>query len=137
MLDNKLQFSNSDMDFMRYCLSDSVNQSIICFGNLGLRDGIEYGVKVYSGKYGYSQLFYSSCDCSMWYVDKNFDLRYTGIHHDGTNAYLYRAIKDNLSGRQLENLFRIAMRKELSRAQLNRYTKPIGKEILERLGILS
>lgn len=122
------------IDELRSLTDKPVSRTIICFGDLGLWSGRQYAIKTFSGKYGYSQLFYSSCEYSTWFIDKNFDLRYVGSHHDGDNYYLYRAIKNNLSERQLENLFRIASRKKLTRSQLNCYTQPIGNEIMKMIG---
>lgn len=127
-------YLDETVDELRSSTKNSVNKTIICFADLGLWNGRQHAIKTFNGRYGYSQLFYSSCEHSTWYIDKNFDLRYVGSHHDGVNYYLYRAIKNNLSELQVNNLFNLAARKKLTRLQLNRYTDPVGKEILEMIG---
>ena len=43
-------------------------------------------------------------DYSTWYVDRLGDLRCDAVHHDGTNHYLYRAYKENVSEAQIDRL---------------------------------
>lgn len=75
------------------------------------------------------ECFYSDCDCNEWYVDKLGDLRCEAVHHDGTNYYLYRVFKDNVSEEQIENLKWKIYCGKATRADITRVTKRLGDDI--------
>lgn len=64
-----------------------------------------------------------------WMNKDNGDLRCNDYHHDGTNHYLYRVWKDNISEAQKDNLRLKLYKGEFSRADITRSTKRLGDEI--------
>ena len=72
---------------------------IVCFANLGLWDGRKQGAKV-MGSNLKSIINSNSCDEYEVYCDQ-YNVRGTGLHHDGTNTYLYRICKNNLAAKKL------------------------------------
>ncbi len=76
-------------------LNIQLSKSILVFADLGLWNGRKTGYKVIESG-NIKDCFNSTCDNNEWYVDDKGDLRCTAIHHDGTNHYLYRVVRDNV-----------------------------------------
>ena len=74
-------------------------------------------------------MLFRSCEYNEWYVDRRGDLRCTAVHHDGTNHYLYRTIKDGVTDAQIENLQEKLYMGTATRADITRVTKRLGDEI--------
>ena len=72
---------------------------------------------------------YSDYDYTTWYVDKSGDLRCDDTHHDGTNHYLYRVYKDNVSQAQKDRLKEKIYNGTATRADIVRVTRRLGDEI--------
>ena len=88
------------LDDERGNLDVPVNGVIVCFADLGLWDGHHNGAKTFGDNV--KNILYSSDDYLDWYCDR-FNVRGTGIHHDGTNTYLYRVAKDREQADDLVN----------------------------------
>ena len=69
---------------------------------------------------------YSDTDYTEWYVDKYGDLRADASHHDGTNHYLYRVFKENVTETQMENLKDKIYYGKATRADITRVTRRLG-----------
>ena len=109
-------------------LNIQLPRSIIIIGDLGLWNGRAHGYKmIESGNI--KDCLYSDCDMNEWYVDKFGDLRCTAIHHDGTNHYLYRAFKDNVTDSQIERLQEKIYNGTVTRQDITRVTKRLGDDI--------
>ena len=109
-------------------LNIQMPREIIVIGDLGLWNGRASGYKIIeSGKI--SDCLYSDCEYNEWYVDRRGDLRCTAVHHDGTNHYLYRTIKDGVTDAQIENLQEKLYMGTATRADITRVTKRLGDEI--------
>lgn len=125
----KMYEINSDyLDDERYNLDIQLPQEILVIGDLGLWNGRVMGYKeIKSGNI--KDCLYSEADMNEWYVDKNGDLRCTAIHHDGTNHYLYRTFKNNVSEMQKENLLDKIYNGTATRQDITRLTSRLGDEI--------
>ena len=126
-----LTASNGDkLQFDREELAHRYNDSILVIADLGLWDGRHPGYKEIDSC-NLMDCFETSRDTLdiEWFVDKNGDLRCNDYHHDGTNHYLYRVWKDNISEAQKDNLRLKLYRGEFSRADITRSTKRLGDEI--------
>ena len=83
----------------RLNLDIQLSQPILVVADLGLWNGRRTGYKeIPSGNI--RDCLYSDYDYTTWYVDRNGDFRCDDTHHDGTNHYLYRVYKDNVSQAQ-------------------------------------
>ena len=126
-----LQQSNWDrLQFDREELAHLYDDSILVIADLGLWDGRHTAYKeIESGNL--MDCFETSGDTLdiEWFVDKNGDLRCNDYHHDGTNHYLYRVWKDNISEAQKDNLRLKLYHGDYSRADVTRCTKRLGDEI--------
>ena len=105
-----------------------LSQPILVVGDLGLWNGRRMGYKeIPSGNI--RDCLYGDTDYSTWYVDRLGDLRCDAVHHDGTNHYLYRAYKENVSEAQIDQLKEKLYSGTATRADVTRVTKRLGDEI--------
>lgn len=119
---------NSDyLDDERINLSP-IKGKILCIASLGLWNGRKQGYKIYNT---IKDIFYTECDYCEWYVDPT-GLHFTGVHHDGTNCYEYRLIRDNVDIQSICD--KIYNGEEVSQRALQRYTINLWKPIKEIYG---
>ena len=98
---------------------------IICIADLGRWNGRCMGYKMIESGNIADCLWDGECDYCTWYVDRYNDLCFSGAHHDGTNHYLYRELRD-LSDKQMENFLEKLHTGRLTRRDINRYTTSVG-----------
>ena len=116
------------LDDERSNLDIQLSRPILVVGDLGLWRGRRMGYKeIPSGNI--RDCLYSDYDYTTWYVDKNGDLRCDDTHHDGTNHYLYRVYKDNVSQTQKDRLKEKIYSGTATRADIVRVTRRLGDEI--------
>jgi len=112
----------------RMNLDIQLPREIIVIADLGLWNGRVTGYKmVNSGNI--KDCLYSDCDYNEWYVDRNGDLRCDAHHHDGTNHYLYRAIKPYATDEQVSRLQHRIFDRQATRADITRVTERLGDKI--------
>lgn len=121
--------TNADyLDDERMNLNIQLSQPILVVADLGLWHGRRMGYKeIESGNI--RDCLYAGHDYVTWYVDKNGDFRCDDIHHDGTNHYLYRVYKDNVSESQKDRLKEKIYDGTATRADIVRITRRLGDEI--------
>ena len=112
----------------RVNLDIQLPREIIIIADLGRWDGRKQGYKmIESGNI--KDCLYSNCDYNEWYVDKKGDLRCIAQHHDGTNYYLYRAIKENATDDQVSRLQNRIYNREVTKSDISRVTERLGDKI--------
>ena len=117
----------------RMNLNIQLSRPILVIGDLGLWNGRRSAYKeIESGNI--KDCLYSDMDRNEWYLDKNGDLKCTAIHHDGTNHYLYRVYKDNVSDEQIENLKEKLYYGTATRRDITRITRRLGDDIAKVYG---
>ena len=128
LYEEMLETNSSYLDDERVNLNIQEAQPIIVIADLGRWNGRFQGYKmIESGNI--KDCLYSETDYSEWYVDKLGDLRADAIHHDGTNHYLYRAFKDNVTPEQIERLQDKIYLGVATRSDITRVTKRLGDDI--------
>ena len=111
-------------------LNIQLSRPILVVGDLGLWHGRRMGYKeISSGNIRDCLYSERDIDSATWYVDKNGDLRCDAVHHDGTNHYLYRAYKENVSEAQIDRLKEKLYSGTATRSDVTRVTKRLGDEI--------
>ena len=116
------------LDDERSNLDIQLSRPILVVGDLGLWNGRRMGYKeIPSGNI--RDCLYSDYDYTTWYVDRNGDFRCDDTHHDGTNHYLYRVYKDNVSQAQKDRLKEKIYNGTATRADIVRVTRRLGDEI--------
>lgn len=115
------------LDDERANLSIYVPEGIIAIGNLGFWNGRATGYKEVGNRI--SDCLYDDCDYATWYVDELGDLAGEGIHHDGTNHYIYRAWKSSTTDAQKDALLDKIYMNKATRRDITRYTRSLGKDV--------
>ena len=109
-------------------LNIQLSQPILVIAQLGLWNGIKPGYReIESGNI--KDCLYSIYDFTTWFVDRRGDLRCDDIHHDGTNHYLYRVWRDDVSETQRDRLKARIYEGIATREDITRVTKRLGDAI--------
>lgn len=99
-----------------YNLNKKIDGRIICLADLGLWDGRRKAHRILDNNINEIMRYHH--DYVEIYGD-GYNIRATDSHHDGTNYYEFRVIRED---RNIENLFN---GKEITRKRLNYYTKSL------------
>jgi len=114
----------------RYNLNEEVDGRILVIGDLGLWNGRVSGYKIIESR-NIKNILSSNSEYVEWYGD-GYNIRAKEIHHDGTNHYLYRVIRED---RNIDNLLdAIYNGEEITNSKLNYYTKSLYKSVAEIYG---
>lgn len=117
------------LDDARINLDAEVSNSIVVLADLGLWYGRRQGFKVMSSR-NLKEVLYSDCDYCTWYCDR-YDFKFRGVHHDGTNHYTYREMKDD---KYIDFLHYLAYEGKLTQAHITRYTRSLRPKLNEIFG---
>ena len=113
-------------------LDKKVDGRILIIADLGLWNGRRLGYKVVGTNI--KEIFNINSrgfDYAEFYGDGH-NIKATEYHHDGTNYYLYRVIRED---RNIDNLLNmLANGEEISRSKLNYYTKSLYKDVAKVYG---
>lgn len=113
--------NNMYLDDERANLNVNTDGRILIIADLGLWNGRVPGYKILNGNV--SNILYADADYVEWYSDGH-NIKATAYHHDGTNYYEYRVIRED---KNIQNLLdAIYTGKEISRRTLNYYTKSLA-----------
>lgn len=134
MLYEEMLRTNDDLlDDERCNLNVQLSEPIIVIADLGRWNGRFQGYKmIESGNI--SDCLYSDTDYTEWFVDKNGEFKADAAHHDGQNHYLYRVFKDGVTGEQIEDLQDKIYSGTVTKADIDRVTRPIGLDIAKVYG---
>lgn len=121
---------NTYLDDERYNLNKYLDGRILIIADLGLWNGRKRGYKIIDGNIS-NILYDNDADFIEWYADQ-YNIRATAHHHDGTNHYLYREIREDRNIQIL--LDDIYNGREISRSKLNYYTRSIRPYVAEIYG---
>ncbi len=128
-----LEMNDEYLNDERLNLDIDLGETILVIGDIGRWDGRVMGYKlIESGNI--KDCLYSDDDYVEWYVDGYSNLRATGVHHDGTNCYLYRVFKHEISDEQKENLLDKIYRGKATMRDITRKTRRLGDEISKVYG---
>ena len=109
------------LDDERANLDVEVDGEILVIADLGLWDGRHSAYKILESN-NIKDILYSECDLAKWYSDGK-DIRFKGVHHDGTNNYLYRVIKDDSDIDEF--LDKIYNQKPITDSEIEKYTESL------------
>ena len=116
----------------RYNLNKEVGGRILIIANLGLWNGRKSGYKILGSNI--REIFNIDSrgfDYAEFYGDGH-NIRAVEHHHDGTNYYLYRVIRDD---RNIDNLLDAIYNDEkITSSKLNYYTKSLYKDVANVYG---
>lgn len=124
-------------DYKDKCLEDErwnldkvVDGRILVVADLGLWNGRRSVYKIIDSG-NIQDILSFTYDYVEFYGD-GYNIRGTEVHHDGTNYYLYRVIRED---RNIDNLLSaIYNGEEITSSKLNYYTKSLYKPVAEVYG---
>lgn len=114
----------------KQALSEIPTNDILCIANVGTWHGRVYGHKIIHCD-NLAAIFHTNCDQAKWYVNRYKNLCFYGIHHDGSNSYTYRELKDGVDSREFEERLFNATESDNPNSVKNliaRYTQSLGRE---------
>lgn len=121
------------LDDQKINLDIQLSSPIVCIADIGRWNGRFSGYKkIESGNI--KDCLYSECDVCTWFVDQDEELKCTAKHHDGTNNYLYRQLKENLSLDDWEDFEFLLIAGDFTEKDLDKYSTPIGSYISKVYG---
>lgn len=125
-----VEMNDSYFDDEKYNLNREVGGRILVISDFGLWNGRRRGYKVIDSR-NIRDILTFNYDFFEIYGD-GYNIRAIERHHDGTNYYLYRVIRED---RNIDNLLdAIHNDEEISRSKLNYYTKSLYKDVASVYG---
>jgi len=122
--------NGDSLEYERCDLDIQLDGRILVVAKLGLWDGQRIGFRIINSG-NIKDILYTNDDFIEWFSD-GYNIKGIGNHHDGTNYYEYREIRED---RNVDNLLdKIYSNKEFSRITLNYYTKSILPKVNEVYG---
>ena len=125
-----VETNNEYLDDERMNLDKRLDGRILVFGSLGLWDGRKQGYKIINSRNLNSILDFEYEGFEIY--GDGYNILATECHHDGTNYYEYRMIRED---RNIDKLLSAIYNGEtISRGKLNYYTKSLYKDVAEIYG---
>lgn len=118
------------LDDERCNLNKRVDGRILVIADLGLWNGRRQGYKILGNTIS-DILYDENGEYIEWYGDE-YNIKATVFHHDGTNYYEYRIIREDRNINDL--LDAIYNGEEITRKKLNYYTKSLYPEVAKVYG---
>jgi hypothetical protein len=120
---------SNQFDDEKYNLDVVTDGRILVIADLGLWHGRKQGYKILNDNV--NNIFGTGEDYTEWYSDGH-NIKATASHHDGTNYYEYRVIRED---RNINNLLdAIYNGEEITRKKLNYYTKSLHPYVAKVYG---
>lgn len=117
------------LDDERMNLNIPTDGRILVIADLGLWDGRHQGYQIF-GK-NVNEIFRHHYDYTEWYSD-GYNIKAVDVHHDGTNYYEYREIRED---RNVQNLLdAIYNGEKITRKMLNYYTRSLHSRVAKVYG---
>ena len=73
-------------------------------------------------------------DSAEWYVDRNGEFCGSQAHHDGTNHYVYRKIKDSATNDDIDDLEAKLYNGTATQKDIDRVTEKLGDRVAKVYG---
>jgi hypothetical protein len=127
---NLMEETNSlYLDDERINLDIQLSGELLVIADIGRWNGRVSGYRtIKSGNI--KDILSSDCDYVEWFCDR-YNCRCTAIHHDGTNNYIYREVKE---GVDIDILKEKIYNKKFTTQDISRYTKSIRPYIANVYG---
>lgn len=129
---------DDDYDLMREDFNIQLDNSILVVGEIGTWHGPVRGYKILESG-NLSDCFQSFCRGGSeieWFIDDDNELRGREYHHDGTNYYWFRLIKD-MNTKEKEEEFEKFLNdltdKDHTVSAIHNFTTSVGDYIVDNL----
>lgn len=128
--EQRIELSQWNYDDARLNLNKLLPNKILIIADLGLWSGRYSGYKEINNNNLNSILNQAQGEYYHVYYD-GYNIKANDTHHDGTNHYLFRLIKDNVN---IDNLLEKLYNGTATRNDINKYTKSLRPYIKEIYG---
>lgn len=127
-----LEMNNGYLDDERMNLNKLLDHQILLIADPGLWDGRRRAYKLLN-THNIKDILYAQTNNSeiRWYCD-GYNICCDEVHHDGTNHYIYREIKNSENIQSF--LYSICCEKDWKK-KLNYYTRSIASDVAKVYGI--
>lgn len=117
--------NDRQLEDIKYDIKKNLGMPILVIGQLGLWNGTASGYKeIPSGQL--ADCLYTEDDYSTFFVDDDGEFRCDGIHHDGTNHYMYRVWKKEVGQWEMEELKDKLYHGSATMEDIDKYTDRLG-----------
>lgn len=124
-----IEINNDYFDDELFNLDKELGRPIVMYGSLGLWNGRRSGYKFIKGTNLNNCLSGAVGDYTTWF-EEDGELQCEDIHHDGTNHYTYRILKEEIDPSDFEEY---VFDESLEKA-VEDMTEPLGHYIVEIYG---
>lgn len=126
------EYNDNCLDDERRNLDIELDGKIVVIADpFGLWNGNVKGIKVLNTS-NIKDIFCSFCNGEMKFYSDGYNIVADEIHHDGTNHYIYREVRD---GVDIDNLiYKYKNGEEVTNKMINYYTKSIVKPVSDVYG---
>ena len=114
-------------------LNQPIGGTMLVIADLGLWDGRRSGYREIRDAKLSDCLDYRY-DSAEWYVTRDGELCGTQAHHDGTNYYVYRKVKDDVTEDALADLELMLYNGDATQADIDRVTEKLGGQVAQVYG---
>lgn len=105
---------------------DTEPSGILCIADLGLWNGRRPAYRMLEGRLDQVFKVIQGEFVNLYYDSEDDDLKMDDTHHDGTNHYLFREVRE---GKNVEELLDKVFDGTYTQKDIDRYTKPLGKYV--------
>ena len=124
-MDAMYEINNDYLDDEKANLNKELGVNLVMIGYLSLWSGNRTGWKHIKGT-NLNDIFQGTCgDYITWYVNEEGDICCDDCHHDGTNCYVYRAIKNDITDWEFDELMAEGKKIDDLTEKLGHYVKEI------------
>ncbi len=121
------------LDDERANLNKPIGGTLLVIADLGLWDGHHQGYKEIRNANLRDCLDYKY-DSAEWYVTRDGEFCGSQAHHDGTNRYVYRKVKENATDDDLSDLELKLYNGEATQEDIDKVTEKIGNLVADVYG---
>ena len=128
-----LEFNSDYLDDERSNLKQPIGGSLLIIADLGLWNGRHQGYREKADA-DLSDCLDYRYDSAEWYVDRNGEFCGSQAHHDGTNHYVYRKIKDSATNDDIDDLEVKLYNGTATQKDIDRVTEKLGDRVAKVYG---
>ena len=114
-------------------LKQPIGGSLLVIADLGLWNGRHQGYREKADA-DLSDCLDYRYDGAEWYVDRNGEFCGSQAHHDGTNHYVYRKIKDSATNDDIDDLEAKLYNGTATQKDIDRVTEKLGDRVAKVYG---
>lgn len=133
MYEKMVEIHDGYLDDEKANLDIPVDGKILVIADLGLWDGRKQGYKeIRNAKL--ADCLERRYDYAEWYVNRDGEFCGSQVHHDGTNHYVYRKVKDSATDEELADLELKLYNGEAKQEDIDKVTEKLGKMVADVYG---